>query len=172
MATRGARKGLIDTALKTADSGYLTRRLVDVSQDVFTVEDAIGDDEGYTIYRSETEDTMIDFGNRLTGRYTAQAVPGHVEADQLISRKVADGIEADADVTEVKIQSVLSTKNLRGIPRKSYGLDMATGQLIANAQPVGVIAAQSVGEPGTQLTLNTFHSSGVAGSDITQGLLV
>lgn len=170
VATRGARKGLIDTALKTADSGYLTRRLVDVSQDVFTVEDEVGDDDGYTIYRSETEETMIDFGNRLAGRYTAEAIPGHVEADQLITREIADSIEADADVSEVKIQSVLSTKNLRGIPQKSYGIDMATGQLVANAQPVGVIAAQSVGEPGTQLTLNTFHSSGVAGSDITQGL--
>ena len=170
VATRGARKGLIDTALKTADSGYLTRRLVDVSQDVFTVEDEAGDDEGYMIYRSETEETMIDFGNRLAGRYTAEAVPGHVEADQLITREIADSIEADPEVTEVKIQSVLSNKSLRGIPRKSYGIDMATGQLVANAQPVGVIAAQSVGEPGTQLTLNTFHSSGVAGSDITQGL--
>ena len=170
VATRGARKGLIDTALKTADSGYLTRRLVDVSQDVFTVEDEKGDDDGYLIYRSETEDTMINFGNRLVGRFTAEAVAGHIEADQLITREVADAIDADAEITEVKIQSVLSTKSLKGIPRKSYGLDMATGQLIANAQPVGVIAAQSVGEPGTQLTLNTFHSSGVAGSDITQGL--
>ena len=170
VATRGARKGLIDTALKTADSGYLTRRLVDVSQDVFTVEDERGDDEGYTIYRSETEDTMIDFGNRLAGRFTAYAIPGHIEADQLITREIADGIEADPEVTEVKIQSVLSTKNLKGIPRKSYGIDMATGQLVDNAQPVGVIAAQSVGEPGTQLTLRTFHNSGVAGGDITQGL--
>ncbi len=170
VGTRGARKGLIDTALKTADSGYLTRRLVDVSQDVFTVEDEAGDDEGYTIFRSETEDTMIDFGNRLAGRYTAQAIPGHIEADVLISREVADAIDADASITEVKIQSVLSTKNLRGIPRKSYGIDMATGHLVGKAQPVGVIAAQSVGEPGTQLTLRTFHNSGVAGGDITQGL--
>ncbi len=170
VATRGARKGLIDTALKTADSGYLTRRLVDVSQDVFTVEDEQGDDEGYTIYRSETEDTMIEFTNRLNGRYTAQAVPGHIDADTLITREVADAIDADPNVTEVKIQSVLSTRNLKGIPRKSYGIDMATGQLVDNAQPVGVIAAQSVGEPGTQLTLRTFHNSGVAGGDITQGL--
>jgi len=170
VATRGARKGLIDTALKTADSGYLTRRLVDVSQDVFTVEDETGDDEGYTIYRSETEDTMIDFANRLTGRYTAEAVAGYIEADQLITREVAQAIEADDKINEVKIQSVLSTKNLRGIPRKSYGIDMATGHLVDNAQPVGVIAAQSVGEPGTQLTLRTFHASGVAGGDITQGL--
>ena len=170
VATRGARKGLIDTALKTADSGYLTRRLVDVSQDVFTVEDEEGDDDGFTIYRSETEETMIEFGNRLFGRYTAEAVPGHVGRDQLITREIADAIEADQSIDEVRIQSVLSTNNLNGIPRKSYGIDMATGSLIEGAQPVGVIAAQSVGEPGTQLTLNTFHSSGVGGSDITQGL--
>lgn len=170
VATRGARKGLIDTALKTADSGYLTRRLVDVSQDVFTVEDESGDDEGFTIFRSESELTMIEFGNRLFGRYTAQEVPGHIAAGELITREVANAIEADDEVTEVKIQSVLSTKNLKGIPQKSYGIDMATGSLVATHQPVGVIAAQSVGEPGTQLTLRTFHASGVAGGDITQGL--
>lgn len=170
VATRGARKGLIDTALKTADSGYLTRRLVDVSQDVFTVDEEAGDDEGFKIYRDESELTMIDFGNRLYGRYTASEVPGHVGADELITRKIADGIEADKDIASVEIQSVLSTKNLHGIPRKSYGIDMATGSLVASAQPVGVIAAQSVGEPGTQLTLRTFHASGVAGGDITQGL--
>lgn len=170
VATRGARKGLIDTALKTADSGYLTRRLVDVSQDVFTVEDESGDDEGFAIYRSESEATMIDFSNRLAGRYTAEEIPGHIGKDELITRAVADAIDADKDITSVKIQSVLSTKNLRGIPQKSYGLDMATGNLVAKAQPVGVIAAQSVGEPGTQLTLRTFHAGGVAGGDITQGL--
>lgn len=170
VATRGARKGLIDTALKTADSGYLTRRLVDVSQDVFTVNDETGDDEGFTVYRSESEDTMIEFANRLNGRYTAKEVPGHIKADQLITREIADAIEADEKVESVTIQSVLSTKNLHGIPRKSYGIDMATGVLVDNAQPVGVIAAQSVGEPGTQLTLRTFHAGGVAGGDITQGL--
>ena len=170
VATRGARKGLIDTALKTADSGYLTRRLVDVSQDVFTVEDEVGDDEGYAIYRSESEETMIDFANRLFGRYAAEDVAGLVKKDELITREIADAIEADNSIDNVKIQSVLSTKNLRGIPRRSYGIDMATGQLVDNAQPVGVIAAQSVGEPGTQLTLRTFHNSGVAGGDITQGL--
>ena len=170
VATRGARKGLIDTALKTADSGYLTRRLVDVSQDVFTVEDEVGDDEGYAIYRSESEETMIDFANRLFGRYAAEDVAGLIKKDELITREIADAIEADNSIDSVKIQSVLSTKNLRGIPRRSYGIDMATGQLVDNAQPVGVIAAQSVGEPGTQLTLRTFHNSGVAGGDITQGL--
>jgi len=170
VATRGARKGLIDTALKTADSGYLTRRLVDVSQDVFTVEDTPNNDEGFNIYRSESELTMIDFGNRLFGRFTAEAVPGHIKADELITREIADKIEADESVTTVKIQSVLTTKNLRGIPQKSYGIDMASGKLVSVAQPVGVIAAQSVGEPGTQLTLKTFHAGGVAGGDITQGL--
>jgi len=170
VATRGARKGLISTALKTADSGYLTRRLVDVSQDVFTVEDQTGDDDGFSIFRNETELTMIDFSNRLFGRYTAEEVPGHIGKDELITREIADAIEADNEINSVKIQSVLSTKNLRGIPQKSYGIDMSTGHLVAQAQPVGVIAAQSVGEPGTQLTLNTFHSSGVAGSDISQGL--
>ena len=170
VATRGARKGLIDTALKTADSGYLTRRLVDVSQDVFTVEDEAGDDEGYTIYRSETEETMIDFSNRLFGRFTAEDVASYIKSGELITREIADAIEADSKINEVKIQSVLSTKNLRGIPQKSYGIDMSTGALVDKAQPVGVIAAQSVGEPGTQLTLRTFHAGGQAGGDITQGL--
>ena len=170
VATRGSRKGLIDTALKTADSGYLTRRLVDVSQDVFTVEDTDGDDDGFTIFRSETELTMIDFGNRLYGRYAAEDIAGHVKKNELITREIANAIEADDTISEAKIQSVLSTKNLRGVPRRSYGIDMSTNQLVANAQPVGVIAAQSVGEPGTQLTLNTFHKGGVQEGDITQGL--
>ena len=170
VATRGSRKGLIDTALKTADSGYLTRRLVDVSQDVFTVADTPGDDEGFTIYRAETEQTMIDFGNRLYGRFTAENIDGHIKAGELITRAIASAIENDKDLTEVKIRSVLSTKNLRGVPQSSYGIDMSTNMLVAKAQPVGVIAAQSVGEPGTQLTLRTFHAGGVQESDITQGL--
>jgi DNA-directed RNA polymerase subunit beta' len=170
VATRGSRKGLIDTALKTADSGYLTRRLVDVSQDVFTVADTEGDDEGFTIYRNETELTMIDFGNRLYGRFAAEKIGNYVKAGELITREIANQIDGDADITEAKIRSVLSTKNLRGVPQTSYGIDMSTNQLVANAQPVGVIAAQSVGEPGTQLTLRTFHAGGVAESDITQGL--
>lgn len=168
--TRGTRKGLIDTALKTADSGYLTRRLVDVSQDIFTVDDERGDDDGFAIYRSESDITGIDFADRLYGRYAAEDVKGHIERADLITREVADAIQADDSVASVKIMSVLTTKTLRGVPQRSYGIDMATGQLIAIAQPVGVIAAQSVGEPGTQLTLRTFHAGGVAGDDITQGL--
>jgi DNA-directed RNA polymerase subunit beta' len=169
VATRGTRKGLIDTALKTADSGYLTRRLVDVSQDVFTVtEDA--EDNGFAIYRAESDQTMIPFGDRLFGRYAAEDVKGHVKAGEQITREIADAIDADTGIETVKIMSVLSATNLRGIPQKSYGIDMATGKLVATYEPVGVIAAQSVGEPGTQLTLNTFHAGGVAGDDITQGL--
>jgi DNA-directed RNA polymerase subunit beta' len=171
VATRGARKGLIDTALKTADAGYLTRRLVDVSQDVFTVEDTDEtDDEGFAIFRSESDLTMIDFSNRLVGRFVAETIPEYIENGQLITREIANAIEADPNIESVKIKSVLTTKNLRGIPRKSYGIDMSTGRLIDAAQPVGVIAAQSVGEPGTQLTLKTFHKGGEAGGDITQGL--
>jgi len=169
VATRGTRKGLIDTALKTADSGYLTRRLVDVSQDIFTVDDD-AEDKGFAIYRAETDETMIAFADRLYGRYSAEDVKGHVKTGELITRPIADAIDADTAITEVKIMSVLTDTSLRGITPKSYGIDMATNKLIAEHQPVGVIAAQSVGEPGTQLTLNTFHASGVAGEDITQGL--
>ncbi len=169
VATRGTRKGLIDTALKTADSGYLTRRLVDVSQDVFTVTEP-AEDNGFAIYRSESDQTMIPFGDRLFGRYAAEAIKSHVKPGELITREIADAIDADISIENAKIMSVLSATNLRGIPRKSYGIDMATGKLIASYEPVGVIAAQSVGEPGTQLTLNTFHAGGVAGDDITQGL--
>lgn len=168
--TRGTRKGLIDTALKTADSGYLTRRLVDVSQDIFTVDDERDDDDGFTIYRNESDITGIDFGDRLFGRYAAEDIKGHVERADLITREIADAIQADESINSVAIMSILTSKTLRGVPQRSYGIDMATGEKVAIAQPVGVIAAQSVGEPGTQLTLRTFHAGGVAGDDITQGL--
>lgn len=169
VATRGIRKGLIDTALRTADSGYLTRRLVDVSQDIFTVEEE-AEDNGFVIYRSETDQTMIPFGDRLFGRYAAENIKSHVKAGEVITREIADAIDNDSLIPEAKIMSVLSCSNLRGIPRRSYGIDMATNKLVESFQPVGVIAAQSVGEPGTQLTLNTFHAGGIAGDDITQGL--
>jgi len=149
VATRGARKGLIDTALKTADSGYLTRRLVDVSQDVFTIDDEPDGDQGFAIYRSETDDTMIVFANRLSGRYSAEDVKGYVKQGELITKEIAQAIEADTTIDSVKIMSILSTNTLRGIPRKSYGIDMACGVLVDKEHPVGVIAAQSVGGPGT-----------------------
>ena len=170
IATRGARQGQVSTALRTADSGYLTRRLVDVSQDVFTTDEE-AEDPGFTVYRNETELSGIGFAARITGRYTAEPVPGYLEADELITKKMAEQIEADEKVEEVKIQSILSTTAVDGIPRKSYGVDMSTRALVAANEPVGVIAAQSLGEPGTQLTLDTKHGSGVAGSGaIARGL--
>lgn len=170
IATRGARQGQVSTALRTADSGYLTRRLVDVSQDVFTTDEE-ADDPGFVIYRDESEQSGISFAARLNGRYTAEPIPGYLGADELITKEIAEQIEADEKVDSVKIQSVLSTTAVEGIPRKSYGVDMATRTLVAANEPIGVIAAQSLGEPGTQLTLDTKHGSGVAGSGaIARGL--
>ena len=170
IATRGARQGQVSTALRTADSGYLTRRLVDVSQDVFTTDEE-AEDPGFVVYRDETELSGISFAARLSGRYTAEPVPGYLEADELITKEMAEQIEADENVESVKIQSVLSTTAVEGIPRKSYGVDMSTRELVAANEPIGVIAAQSLGEPGTQLTLDTKHGSGVAGSGaIARGL--
>ncbi len=169
-ATRGARKGMIDTALKTADSGYLTRRLVDVSQDVFTIEDDGELDPGFAIYRADANEIGVTYASRLEGRFAAETIGKHVKKGQLITREIAEAIEAEESLDGVKIMSVLSCTSVRGVPRKSYGLDPATGELVAERYPVGVIAAQSIGEPGTQLTLRTFHGGGVAGDDITQGL--
>ncbi|MCQ2571311.1 MAG: DNA-directed RNA polymerase subunit beta', partial [Candidatus Saccharibacteria bacterium] len=171
IATRGARQGQVSTALRTADSGYLTRRLVDVSQDVFTVETE-APDPGFRIYKSEAEATGISFADRIYGRYSAEAVEKYgLEADQLISREMADQLGADEEIDSIKIQSILTTECADGVPRKAYGIDMSTRQPVAYHEPVGVIAAQSVGEPGTQLTLDTKHSSGQAGSGaISRGL--
>ncbi len=168
-ATRGARKGMIDTALKTADSGYLTRRLVDVSQDVFTTNEEI-EDPGFALYRSGAEYIGVTYGSRLEGRYAAVDVANYVKKGELITAEIATAIDADEKIDAVKIMSVLSVPSIKGIPTKSYGLDPATRELVKEFAPVGVIAAQSIGEPGTQLTLKTFHSGGVAGEDITTGL--
>ncbi|MCA9344243.1 DNA-directed RNA polymerase subunit beta' [Candidatus Saccharibacteria bacterium] len=168
-ATRGARKGMIDTALKTADSGYLTRRLVDVSQDVFTI-DEDEDDPGFAIYRADAEIIGVPYGSRLRGRFAAENIAKLIKRGELITQEVADKIEADDKLDGVKIMSALSSTSVRGVGRKSYGVDPATGNLVARHHPIGVIAAQSIGEPGTQLTLKTFHSGGVAGDDITTGL--
>jgi len=168
-ATRGARKGMIDTALKTADSGYLTRRLVDVSQDVFTLDEET-DDPGFPLYRADAEEIGVSYASRLIGRFAAVKIGTHAKKGQLLTAETAGQIEKDSSLDGVKIRSVLSCNNVRGINRKSYGLDPATGELVAPHHPVGVIAAQSIGEPGTQLTLKTFHSGGVAGADITTGL--
>ncbi|HUD03461.1 MAG TPA: DNA-directed RNA polymerase subunit beta' [Patescibacteria group bacterium] len=172
--TRGTRKALIDIALKTADSGYLTRRLVDVSQDVFTVDDDETRDPGFTVYRKDAEVTGVAFSQKLEGRFAAETVKIDgkkvVGKGELITRSVAE--EIDKSVLEnIKIMSVLSSGTVRGISRKSYGLDPATGQLVANHYPVGVIAAQSLGEPATQLSLDSKHRAGAVLADETaQGL--
>lgn len=168
-AARGARKGLIDTALKTADSGYLTRRLVDVSQDVFTIDDD-SFDPGFSMHRSDASEIGVPYSARLAGRFAAENIAKYVKTGELITKEAAQQIEEDQSLDGVKIMSVLSSTNVRGVPRKSYGVDPATGEVVVPHHPVGVIAAQSIGEPGTQLTLKTFHAGGVAGEDITTGL--
>mgnify|MGYP003585819994 FL=1 len=171
--TRGVRKALIDIALNTADSGYLTRRLVDVSQDVFTVEDD-SDDPGFAIYREDSKETGIAIENRLEGRYAAEdiLVDGKkvVGKGELITRTAAHKI-ADSTLDGVKIMSVLTSGTVRGVSQKSYGIDPTNGQLVVNRHPVGVIAAQSIGEPGTQLSLDSKHRGGAIVADETaQGL--
>ena len=171
-ATRGARKGMIDTALKTADSGYLTRRLVDVSQDVFTIDDETeAEDPGFALNRADAEEIGVSYASRLEGRFAAEKVGSYLKRGDLISKDIAEKIDADASLDGVKIMSALSATSVKGVPQKSYGVDPATGLLVSNHHPVGVIAAQSIGEPGTQLTLRTFHGGGTAAADdITQGL--
>jgi len=171
--TRGTRKALIDIALKTADSGYLTRRLVDVSQDVFTI-DEDGNDPGFDFYRSDSEYIGIDFAIRLEGRFAAEDIAIDkrklVRKGELITRSVATEI-ANSDINTVKIMSALTSGAIRGISQKSYGVDPATGQLVACHHPVGVIAAQSLGEPTTQLSLDSKHRGGAVIADETaQGL--
>ncbi|MBX6333868.1 DNA-directed RNA polymerase subunit beta' [Candidatus Saccharibacteria bacterium] len=169
---RGSRKALIDIALKTADAGYLTRRLVDVAQDVFTIEEEGEDlDPGFTMYRSDAIEIGVTFASRLEGRFAAEDVPKHVKRGELITKEIAHGIEADETIESVKIMSVLSATTVHGVPRKSYGVDPATGELVDSHHPIGVIAAQSIGEPGTQLSLDSKHRSGAAVADDTaQGL--
>ncbi len=169
-STRGTRKTMIDTALKTADSGYLTRRLVDVSQDVFT-DNEEAPDPGFTMNRADAEFIGVSYGFRLEGRYAAENVPGHVKKGELITRAIANAIDKDTKVDGVKIMSVLSCSSPRGVSRKSYGIDPATGEVVSSHYPIGVVAAQSIGEPGTQLTLRSYHGGGsAAADDITQGL--
>jgi DNA-directed RNA polymerase subunit beta' len=168
--TRGTRKALIDIALKTADAGYLTRRLVDVAQDVFTIDDDSGD-TGFAMLRADADEINTSYTSRLEGRFAAAAVPGYLKRGQLISGDIAAKITDDTTIDGVKIMSVLSVTAVRGVPQKSYGLDPATGELVASHHPIGVIAAQSIGEPGTQLSLDSKHRSGaVVADDTAQGL--
>ncbi len=171
--TRGTRKALIDIALKTADAGYLTRRLVDVAQDVFTIEGDDSDDldPGFAMWRADAEEIGVSYASRLMGRYSAQDVGSHIKRGGLFTKEIAEAVEADDKVDGVRIMSVLSATSVRGVPQKSYGTDPATGLLVADHHPIGVIAAQSIGEPGTQLSLDSKHRSGaVMADDTAQGL--
>jgi DNA-directed RNA polymerase subunit beta' len=166
---RGARKALVDIALRTADSGYLTRRLVDVSQDVFTV-DVQDEDPGHTMHKSDAAELGITLGQRLIGRYLAEDVSGVAKRGDLVTDEVAKQID-EKDLESVKIMSVISATTVRGIPQKSYGIDPANGNLVVENHPIGVIAAQSIGEPGTQLSLDSKHRAGsVVEDDAAQGL--
>jgi DNA-directed RNA polymerase subunit beta' len=169
-STRGTRKAMIDIALKTADAGYLTRRLVDVSQDVFTIFDAELD-PGFAMYRSDAIEIGTEYSYRLSGRFAAEAVKGYVKKGELITAEIAKAIADDEKIDGVKIMSALSSTDVRGVGRKSYGVDPATGELVADHHPIGVIAAQSIGEPGTQLSLDSKHRGGVVLADeASQGL--
>ncbi len=168
--TRGTRKALIDIALKTADAGYLTRRLVDVAQDVFTLEDN-DEDPGFTLLRADAAEVGVSYASRLEGRYAAEDVAGYVKRGDPFTADIAAAIDADDKVDGIKIYSVLSASSVRGVPQKSYGFDPATGTLVTGHHPIGVIAAQSIGEPGTQLSLDSKHRSGaVLADDTAQGL--
>jgi len=176
ISTHGARKGLADTALKTADSGYLTRRLVDVAQDVIVREEDCGTDKGLSVSAltegSELIEPLID---RLEGRYVKETVR-HPETDEvilgsneLITPDIAKEI-VNSGIEEVYIRSAFTCNTRHGVCERCYGKNLATGEKVEVGEAVGTIAAQSIGEPGTQLTMRTFHTGGVAGSDITQGL--
>ena len=175
ISTHGARKGTADTALKTAVAGYLTRRLVDVSQDVIISEEDCGTSRGITMYRKDSEEVGRPFGLRAYSRIAVRDIAtagGEViaKAGKLVTRPVAERIE-QSDAREFTIRSPLTCKGTAGICRKCYGLDLGRDELIQLGEAVGIIAAQSIGEPGTQLTMRTFHTGGVAGGgDITTGL--
>ena len=178
IATHGSRKGGADTALKTADSGYLTRRLVDVSQDVIVREDDCHTDHGFVVYeiRDSARDTVIvPLFDRLVGRFSLRAIldpkDGHeiVPENTLIDEKMAKAV-VDAGIKEVEIRSLFGCETKNGVCVHCYGRNLATGEIVKKGEAVGIMAAQSIGEPGTQLTMRTFHTGGVAGSDITQGL--
>ncbi|RIN11707.1 DNA-directed RNA polymerase subunit beta' [Staphylococcus xylosus] len=176
ISTHGARKGLADTALKTADSGYLTRRLVDVAQDVIVREEDCGTDRGLLVSDIKEGTEMIEpFIERIEGRYSKETIRHPetdeviVNPDQLVTPDIAKKI-TDAGIEEMYIRSAFTCNTRHGVCEKCYGKNLATGEKVEVGEAVGTIAAQSIGEPGTQLTMRTFHTGGVAGSDITQGL--
>ena len=178
LSTHGTRKGAVDTALKTADAGYLTRRLVDVSQDIIIREEDCGTEAGTVVeaFINDADGTVIEsLYDRILGRYTNKKILNPetkeviCEKDTYINEVLADKIIA-AGITKVPIRTVLTCKTEHGVCRKCYGRNLATGQIVEEGEAVGIMAAQSIGEPGTQLTMRTFNTGGVAGDDITQGL--
>ncbi|MFA6131286.1 MAG: DNA-directed RNA polymerase subunit beta' [Patescibacteria group bacterium] len=177
ISSHGIRKGLTDTALRTANAGYLTRRLVDVSQDVTVQEEDCGDHEGVHMTHKESEEIGEPLLVRILGRYALSDVvmPGGrkvvVKAGELINEEhIRELKTAKKELEAVHVRSVMTCKSRRGICQKCYGYDLAYNKLVKTGTSVGIIAAQSIGEPGTQLTMRTFHTGGVAGKDITQGL--
>ncbi|MDG0873688.1 DNA-directed RNA polymerase subunit beta' [Paenibacillus thiaminolyticus] len=176
ISTHGARKGLADTALRTADSGYLTRRLVDVAQDVIVREDDCGTDKGFLVSNiSDGKEVIEGLYDRIEGRYSFETVRHPETGEVLVNRNElidTDKAEAivNAGVKKLMIRSVLSCRARHGVCKICYGRNLATGKHVEIGEAVGIIAAQSIGEPGTQLTMRTFHTGGVAGDDITQGL--
>ncbi|GAA3411965.1 DNA-directed RNA polymerase subunit beta' [Paenibacillus hodogayensis] len=176
ISTHGARKGLADTALRTADSGYLTRRLVDVAQDVIVREDDCGTDKGFIVSRiQDGKEVIEDLFDRIEGRYSFETIRHPQTGEVIVNRnELIDSTKADAliaaGVHKLQIRSVLSCRTQHGVCKKCYGRNLATGTHVEIGEAVGIIAAQSIGEPGTQLTMRTFHTGGVAGDDITQGL--
>ncbi|KEI74617.1 DNA-directed RNA polymerase subunit beta' [Clostridium botulinum] len=176
ISTHGARKGNADTALKTADSGYLTRRLVDVSQDVIVRQEDCGTEEGYEVSEIKEGNEVIEpLVERLSGRYPSEDIIHPTTGEIIVKRNtymnedIAKKV-SDAGIKKVKIRSVFTCKSKHGVCARCYGMNMATSQKIHIGEAVGIVAAQSIGEPGTQLTMRTFHTGGVAGADITQGL--
>mgnify|MGYP001078913571 FL=1 len=177
LSTHGARKGSADTALKTADSGYMTRRLVDVSQDLIIREEDCGTIQGVTVreFTDEKNGVIEPLYDRIVGRYTNKKVINPetkdviIDKNSLITESIADKI-VKAGIKEVEIRTVLTCKTDHGVCRHCYGVNLATGSMVEIGEAVGIMAAQAIGEPGTQLTMRTFHTGGVAGADITQGL--
>ncbi len=175
ISTHGARKGMADTALRTATAGYLTRRLVDVAQDVVVRENDCRDKEGAYLYREDSDTIGMNFASRVRGRVLAEDLEDPktgkaiAKKGEIVSKGQAFEIEKK-NVDKVKIRSVVTCKTQRGICQKCYGIDLGRNELVSIGQAVGIVAAQAIGEPGTQLTMRTFHIGGVAGTDITQGL--